>query len=324
MSPFWYSSSMSSSRKTPRQIVDSCIAEAAGHASPGNQREARAIKAFLRTGEKASEDSVPEGNILEWMRNAQERKKRKYAALRHLFCLLARYLPPEARRVPTVTADGVQNLVRPMVDGLIQPDWREVALRELGLRVFVLNHETTLAAMEAEMSTTWIGEAWQVLWLYFHDYGLAPRGLKLGMDGLSAGAFAHVKPSAQKKADPYCDVVIHEAAHLLHYLKPENFGLTVRRGQERFLDVRFDSRELFAFVCEAYSNVLKRPDRKVRLAFAERFVKDGTSFPKPEDGREQIAELVLAATRARNGWAVIREAVVEQRRLRGRHVGRVS
>jgi hypothetical protein len=313
---------MASPRKTPRQIVDSCIAEAAKHASPGDPREARAIKAFLRTGEKASEDSVPEGNVLEWMRNAQERKKLKYAALRHLFYLLARYLPPEARDVPSVTPEEVKDLVCPMVDGLIQHDWREVALRELGRRVFILNHDTTLAAMEAEMSTTWIGEAWQVLWLYFHDYGLAPRGLKLSMDGLSAGAFAHVRPSAQKRDDPYCDVVIHEAAHLLHYLKPENFGLTVRRGQERFLDVRFDSRELFAFVCEAYSNVLRVDKRKARLAFAARMDRDAASFPKK--GREQIAELVLAATRARNGWAVIREAVVEQRRLYGRRACRIS
>ena len=278
--------------------------------------------AFLRTGEETSEDSIPEGNVLEWMRGAQERKKRKYAALRHLFYLLARYLPPGARDVPSVTAEVVKDLVRPMIEGFIQPAWREVALRELGRRVFVLNHDTTLAAMEAEMSTTWIGEAWQVLWLYFHDYGLAPRGLKLGMDGLSAGAFAHVRPSAQKRDDPYCDVVIHEAAHLLHFLKPENFGMSVRRGQERFLDVRFDSRELFAFVCEAYSNVLRRPDRKARLAFAERFVKDGTSFPR--HGRKQIANLLLAATRSRNGWKVIREDVVEKRGRRIQLAGLAS
>ena len=49
---------------------------------------------------------------------------------------------------------------------------------------------------------------------------------------------------------------VHEAAHLLHYLKPEHYGLHVRRGQERFVDVEFRHRELFAYACEAYSRVV--------------------------------------------------------------------
>ena len=312
--PFWFSFSVAGSRKSPPSIVDRCISKAARHVSPYDRAEAKAINVFLHMGEDGPNDVIPEGNVLEWMRGAQVRKKRRIAALWHLFYLLARYLPAEARETPSVTAEAVEDIVRPMVDGLIQPDWREVALRELGRRVFVLDHDTTMAAMKAEISTGWIGEAWRVFWLYFEDYGLAPRGLKLAMDGVSAGTFAHVRPSARKKADPYCDVVGHEAAHLLHYLKPENFELSVRRGQERFLDVRFDSRELFAFACEAFSQVLKAGDRKARLAFAERMREDATSFPK--NGRKRFSELVLAATRSRNGWKVIRETVVEKRRSR--------
>ena len=45
--------------------------------------------------------------------------------------------------------------------------------------------------------------------------------------------------SAYETSDPYSDVIVHEAAHLLHYLKPEHNGLHVRRGQERFVDVEF-------------------------------------------------------------------------------------
>ncbi len=74
-------------------------------------------------------------------------------------------------------------------------------------------------------------------------------------DGLSAGDFAHVRLSAYETKDPYSDVIVHESAHLLHYLKPEHYGLHVRRGQERFVDVEFCHRELFAFACEAYSRV---------------------------------------------------------------------
>lgn len=307
-----YSSSMTTATRHLRQdLVGRCIAAAATHASPDDPKEARAIAAFLRTGDRDSKDTIPEGDTLEWMRGAQAKKQRRIAALRHLFTLLASHLPPHARAVPTVTAEAVRDLVRPMVEGLVQQDWQEVALNELSHRVFVLNHATTISAMEAEISTTWIGEASRVLWLHFADYGLAPRGIKLGMDGVSAGTYAHVRPSAQKRADPYCDVVIHEAAHLLHYLKPENFGLTVKRGQERFVDVRFDSRELFAYACEAYDSVTRIGDRKERLRFAGLMSKDGSSFPK--NGRERIAELVLAAASARNGWKVIREAVAEQR-----------
>src|ERR1035441_1811258 len=74
-------------------------------------------------------------------------------------------------------------------------------------------------------------------------------------DGL-AGDFAHVRWSSYETNDPYSDVVVHETAHLLHYLKPRNFGLHVRRGQERFVDIEFCHRELFAYVCETYSRAV--------------------------------------------------------------------
>ena len=49
----------------------------------------------------------------------------------------------------------------------------------------------------------------------------------------------HVRWSAYQTNHPYSDVVVHEAAHMLHYLKPSHYGLHVRRGQERFADVEF-------------------------------------------------------------------------------------
>jgi hypothetical protein len=48
---------------------------------------------------------------------------------------------------------------------------------------------------------------------------------------------------------------------VLHYLKPRNFGLHVRRGQERFVDIEFCHRELFAYACEAYSRVVLHGDQ---------------------------------------------------------------
>lgn len=103
-------------------------------------------------------------------------------------------------------------------------------------------------------------------------------------------------------------MVVHEAAHLLHYLKPEHYGLQVRRGQERFVDVDFKHRELFAYACEAYARVILQGTVRRRIAFAERMVAEAFSFPK--DCRTEIADLVLSAARARNGWRAIRQATV--------------
>ncbi|PYU48391.1 MAG: hypothetical protein DMG53_06815 [Acidobacteria bacterium] len=151
--------------------------------------------------------------------------------------------------------------------------------------------------------------------LLFGDYGLKPEEINVECDGVSAGDFAHVRLSAYETKDPYSDVIVHESAHLLHYLKPEHYGLHVRRGQERFVDVEFCHRELFAFECEAYSRVVRHDKRKSRISFAEEMKERAFSFPR--DRIEEVAALVLNAARARNGWRVIREATVIPR-VRGR------
>jgi hypothetical protein len=83
-------------------------------------------------------------------------------------------------------------------------------------------------AVEAELSTCFMGSAWRVLWSLFEDYGLKPDDINVGCDGL-AGDYAHVRWSAYQTDDPYSDVVVHEAAHMLHYLKPSHYGFQVQR-----------------------------------------------------------------------------------------------
>jgi hypothetical protein len=153
-----------------------------------------------------------------------------------------------------------------------------------------------------------MGGAWRILWGFFGDHRLKPDEIEMECDGLSAGDFAHVRWSANETKDPYSDVVVHEAAHLLHYLKPEHYGLHVRRGQERFVDVEFRHRELFAFACETYSRVVFHNERKSRIPFAQKMQEDAFSFPRSHI--EEVAALVLDAACARNGWRVIREATV--------------
>lgn len=123
--------------------------------------------------------------------------------------------------------------------------------------------------------------------------------------------------AAYQTNDPYSDVVVHEAAHMLHYLKPSHYGLHVRRGQERFVDIEFHHRELFAYACEAFSRLVLHGERKSRIAFAEKMLDAAFSFPRGQI--EAIAALVLSAARARNGWRVIREAtLIRSTRIRAK------
>src|SRR5207253_11260573 len=156
-----------------------------------------------------------------------------------------------------------------------------VARRELTARTCVLNFQGAQAAVDAELSTCFMGTAWQILWALFGDYGLKPEEINVECDGVSAGDFAHVRLSAYETKDPYSDVIVHESAHLLHYLKPEHYGLHVRRGQERFVDVEFCHRELFAFECEAYSRVVRHDKRKSRISYAVFCLKKKISFTRP-------------------------------------------
>jgi hypothetical protein len=68
-----------------------------------------------------------------------------------------------------VAPETIRRRVEPMVKGLVQGDWQEVALRELTARTFVLNFQGAQAAMEAELSICFMGEAWRILWALFGD-----------------------------------------------------------------------------------------------------------------------------------------------------------
>ena len=292
------------------EAVHQCISEAAQRAAAANGLLAPPIERFLRTGERTW-DGAGSGRFTP----AQFKQDEAYTratktAMRTLFRLLADLLPAEARSVPQVAPDTIRQRVEPMVKGLVQVVWQEVALRELTARTFVLNFQGAEAAMEAELSICFMGEAWRILWALFGDYGLKPDDIKMGCDGM-AGDFAHVRWSAYQTKDPYSDVVVHETAHLLHYLKPRNFGLHIRRGQERFVDIEFHHRELFAYACEAYSRVVLHSPCKSRISFAEKMQTGALSFPSNEI--HEVAALVLDAARARNGWRLIREATVIHR-----------
>jgi hypothetical protein len=292
------------------QAVDQCIRDAAQQAAAPGGLSAILIERFLRTGERTWEGSGSGQFTLAQLKEDEAYTRATKTALRNLLGLLANLLPEEAQSSPLVSPDSIRQRIEPMVSGLVQADWRDVASREITARMFILNLPGTKMALEAELSTCFMGSAWQVLWALFEDYGLKPDDIKVECDGM-AGDYAHVRWSAYETDDPYGDVVVHEAAHMLHYLKPSHYGFHVRRGQERFVDVEFQHRELFAYACEAYSRVVLHGDRKSRGAFAEKMLDGAYSFPQSQI--KEVAELVLSAARARNGWRLIREATVIRR-----------
>jgi hypothetical protein len=283
--------------------VNPCIREAAYHAAAADGLSVPIIERFLRTADETW-DGAGSGCFTraQYQNNDAYRRAAKNA-LRTLYHLLANLLPAEAQLTPYIAPGTIRPRVEPMVKGLVQEDWQEVALRELASRTFVLNFRGAKAAMDVELPSCDMESPWRILWALYGDYGLKPDDIEMMCDGL-AGDFAHVRWSAYETKDPYSDVIVHETAHLLHYLKPRNFGLHVHRHQERFVDVEFRHRELFAFACEAYSRVVVRGERKWRLAFAEKMQESAFSFPP--DQLVEVAALVLEAARARNGWRVIR------------------
>jgi len=133
---------------------------------------------------------------------------------------------------------------------------------------------------------------------------LIERFLRIGeetWDGAGSGRFT----LAQFKEDEAYTRAAKTARRTLLHL---------RRGQERFVDVEFSHRELFAIDCEAYSRVVLHGELKSRLSFAEEMLEGAFSFPRGHI--EEVAPLVLSAARARNGWHVIREAAVIHRTRR--------
>lgn len=294
--------------------VNRCIREAAREAAaPGGLSE-KILERFLRTGDRTWNGAGSGRFTLAQFKEDEEYTRAAKTALRTLLIQLGNLLPEEARAAPSVSPEAIRRRIEPMVNGLVLTDQREAALREIVAKTFVLNFQGAKAAIEAELSTCFTGSAWRILWALFEDHGLKPKSVIVGCDGL-AGDFAHVRWSAYETKDPYSDVVVHEGAHMLHYLKPGHYGLRERRSQERFVDVEFVHRELFAFACEAYSRVVQYDGRSSRVTFAEKMREGAFSFPRAH--LDEVADLVLSAARARNGWRVICEAT-EIRRTRRR------
>ena len=265
------------------------------------------VERYLRTGKDSWGDSGESFvRDLELHRAYSDAAK---TAIRALLQNATAHLPPPAN---PVTTEEIRHRIEPMVRGMLPAEWQEVALQEITRRTFVLDLPGAHRAIEAELSTGFLGTAQQLLFATLRDHGVDTTGIKLKWEGVASGEYAHIRICANNSEDPYSDVVVHEAAHLLHYLKPAHYGFKMKRGQERFVDVEFAHRELFAYSCEAYARVLNQPDRHQRIAFAEQMSDKAFSFPRGL--LTDVASLVLEATKARNGWKVIRDETLVKRK----------
>lgn len=163
------------------EAVNQCIREASRQAAAGGLL-APAIEHFLRTGEKTW-DGAGSGRFTP----AQFKEDENYTraaktALRTLFGLAGNLLPAEAQLAPQVPPETIRQRLEPMVKGLVQSDWQEIALRELTARTFVLNFSGAAAALETELSSGYFGgdtTGWRILWACFGDYGLKPEKIKM-------------------------------------------------------------------------------------------------------------------------------------------------
>lgn len=287
-----------------------CIRVAAIESARHDGLDSALIESFLRTGDGDWDGSASGCFGGTQLKNDELYRSAARFAMRQVFDMFAELLPASITGARLIAASAIKQRVEPMIRGVLIAEWQDVAMRVLIPRIFVLNYPGARMAFEAEIKSCTLHSAWQVLWAFAADFGLKPDGIAVNFEG-TACEYAHVRLSSFESEDAYSDVVVHETAHLLHYLKPQHHGLTVRRGQERFVDVEFKHREQFAYACEAYSRVVQRGDRKSRVRFVEGMVENAFSFPV--DSVESIAGLVADAARSRNGWRVIREATVARR-----------
>ena len=116
------------------QAVDQCIRDAAQQAAAPGGLSAILIERFLRTGEETWEGAGSGRFSLAQFKEDEAYTRAAKTALQNLLDLVAELLPAEAQASPLVSPDTIRQRIEPMVSGLVQADWRDVALREITAR----------------------------------------------------------------------------------------------------------------------------------------------------------------------------------------------
>src|ERR1035438_145269 len=107
--------------------VNQCIRDAAQQAAAADDLSVPVIECFLHTGEETW-DGAGSGRFTpaQFKQNDTYRMAAK-TALRQLFLLLSDLLPAALQLAPPVSPESIRRRIDPMVQGLVQRDWQEVA-----------------------------------------------------------------------------------------------------------------------------------------------------------------------------------------------------
>ena len=194
-----------------RKAIGQRIRDAAQEAAASSGLSVPPIERFLWTGQETWDGAGSGRFTLAQIKQEGVWREAAKVGVRTLFLLLAKMLPNQVQLARAVAPEAIRERIEPMVKGLVQPDWQDVGFREFTRRTFVLNFPGARAALEAELSTGFLGTAWQILWAYFGDYGLKPDEIRIEIDGVSGGEFAHVRWSATRA---YSDVIVHRSGPL--------------------------------------------------------------------------------------------------------------
>ena len=265
--------------------------------------QAEQIKRFLRSGDY---DLIPSG----WPgQNLVEQSQAACAALAAalLLELNRRTARVSVKRPVAVPPGDLESFTRakvsPMVRGLFpRKEWESV-LALLDRSVVFLTPENVEAFIRRESS---LNTAWKIANIYLSSAGAKPLGGEEWLIvGMSEETTCYVSLEYFEEQDPFADFVVHEVAHVFHNTKRETAGLRQTRQREWLLPVSFRKRELFAYLCEAYSQILEKGKRPAdRLALCAQLKRARPPPDERVDPEEYLDVLAEAVTR-RNGWKVI-------------------
>lgn len=250
------------------------------------------IERFLATGRLAR--SWPD-----WEGTPAARRKAAETRVRHILGRIVRWraqkAPIDVGTPPPNAEAVVRERARPMVEGLFSAVEAPAVLECLPACVVVLTPASYPELIRSLPPRT----AWDLANLLLDAMGAPPLSDDTPeLDGMSHDTSGYVLPSAFAPAEA-SDVLVHEIAHLLHSLPRKRAG--VAPPDAPLLSVKPTQRETFAWACEAWSLLSRRPDP---VNAVERWC---TGEP-PADvrvNREQLTTALRSAA-AGAGWAAIR------------------
>jgi hypothetical protein len=204
-----------------------------------------------------------------------------------------------------------------MVRGLFPNRERQAVLDLPTHSVIFLTPEAIESLLQ---QTRYLKTAWNLARIYLASCGSNLNGDADQPVGLSEGTTCYVSISYFGPNGPFDDFVVHEAAHIFHNCKRRTIGLPAAGGREWLLDIEFGKRETFAYLCEAYSRILKLGGSAAAKRGLLAQVEKG---PLPPDDRvvaDEYLSILGDAVATRNGWKRILENCAPRRRRRAPHL----